>query len=85
MSYSTSIPPMKVTAGIGGAPNVWIYKSADAKATVVGAGYITNAVQLGMKVGDLVYVYDTATPGGAMMCVTTFTTNAANLSYVANS
>jgi hypothetical protein len=85
MAYAVTNPPSQVTHALGSGKNIWIYVSADAKATVVAAGYITNAVQLGMKVGDLVYVYDTATPGGALMCVTTFTTNAANLSYVANS
>jgi len=85
MAYAVTNPPRRMVGGLGNSLSAWQYVSADAKATVVGAGYITNAVQLGMKVGDLVYVYDTATPGGALMCVTTFTVNAANLSYVANS
>jgi len=83
MSYAATNPPSKISNALGSGKNMWIYVSADAKATVVGAGYITNAVQLGMKVGDLVYVFDTATPGGALMCVLTFSTNAANLGYVA--
>jgi hypothetical protein len=83
MAYATTLPPRKVSSGIGNGPNIWHYSSADAKATVVGAAYITNAVQLGMKVGDMVFVFDTATPGGALMCVLTFTANAANLGYVA--
>lgn len=85
MSYSTSNPPSKTVNALGSGKSTWKYVSADAKATVVAAGYISNALQLGMKVGDFVEVFDTATPGGALMCVLTFTGNAANLGYVANS
>lgn len=83
MAYSASIPPKLLVPAIGDGPNLWGYKSADAKATVVGAAYISDALLLGMKVGDFVAVFDTATPGGALMCVLTFTGNAANLGYVA--
>lgn len=62
MSYSTSIPPMKVTAGVGGAPNIWIYKSTDDDATTNGSGYYTNGAALGMKLNDIVLVIDTTTP-----------------------
>jgi hypothetical protein len=85
MAYVTTNPPRKVSSGIGNGPNVWHYSSADAKATVVAAAYISNAKQLGMKVGDVVHVFDTATPGFAIMGVLTFTVNTANLGYVANS
>lgn len=85
MAYATTNPPSKVTSALGSGKSTWHYVSADAKATVVGAAYISNALQLGMKVGDFVQVFDTATPGGALMCVLTFTGNAANLGYVANS
>lgn len=91
MAYLTSNPPFKMTDAIaaGGTGlygmNVWGYKSADAKATVVAAGYITNAVQLGMQIGDIVLVSDTATPQCSIMAVNSFTVNAANLGYVQNS
>jgi hypothetical protein len=45
---------------LAGAGNSWYYTSADAAATVDAAGYITNGGNLGMKVGDLVQVYNTA-------------------------
>jgi predicted RNA-binding protein with PUA-like domain len=70
---------------IGNQPAIWVYKSADAKATVVAAGYITDALQRGMKVGDIVLVFDTATPQFSIMGVLTLTANAANLGYVQNS
>lgn len=46
---------------IGGGA-IWAYTSADAVATVVAQGYITDPVNQGMAVNDLVIVFDTATP-----------------------
>lgn len=60
MAYSTSAPPRLITHGnIGGGPNVWLYTSADAAATVDGSGYFTDGYKLGMRDGDLIFVYDT--------------------------
>lgn len=65
MTYSTLLPPFKVTQGpmdnsVGG--QLWVYSSVDAVATVVAQNYITNPIDLGMQVNDLVIVIDTATP-----------------------
>lgn len=63
MAYSTSNPPFLLFPNFDSSnPRVWGYKSADAAATVRVSGYITNGGALGMKVGDLVFVWDTATP-----------------------
>ena len=59
MSYDTANPPKLIAAGIAGLGNLWHYSSTDATATVDGAGYITNAKALGMKVNDSVIVVDT--------------------------
>lgn len=60
MAYSTSSPPrMVLEGGIGGSPSFWVYSSADAKATVDASGYFTNGYDLGMRDGDLIFVYDT--------------------------
>lgn len=56
MSYSTSNPPKCVVASIGGGPQVWNYTSADARTTVEGASYFSNAKQIGMRLGDTVIV-----------------------------
>jgi len=40
----------------GGA--IWMYNSADAATAVRAAGYITNASDLGMKIGDIVIQSD---------------------------
>lgn len=36
--------------------NLFTYNSADSLATVQGSGYFTNGGELGMKVGDIVFV-----------------------------
>jgi len=60
MAYDTATPPKLVMpAPMGQGPGIWSYDSTDAAATVDGAGYITNAKALGMKVGDVVLVTDT--------------------------
>lgn len=68
MAYVTTNPPAKTSQGpltsfnsgqgVGG--NIWVYRSADADATVSAAGYITNAANLGMEIGDAVLVLVTA-------------------------
>lgn len=59
MSYATTNPPVVLVPGVGGSPTLWLYKSADAVATVAGAGYFTDAANLGMKENDVVLVVDT--------------------------
>lgn len=84
MAYATSNPPKLMVPRVGDAGvALWSYTSADDDGTVNGAGYITNALQLGMKVGDHVLVFDTATPRGSLHTVLTFTSNAANLGFSA--
>lgn len=69
MAYAVTNPPAKMSAGpltdfgaSTGGSQLWLYKSADAIATVKAAGYITNAVSLGMQVADPILVVDTVTP-----------------------
>lgn len=57
MAYSTSNPPAMVS-GTNSHRN-WVYKSTDAAAVVIVAGYITDADALGMQVGDTVTIIDT--------------------------
>lgn len=66
MTYATTNPPQVLVPSIGARPAIWSYESADDDATVNGTDYITDALELGMKAGDLVYVYDTATPKGSI-------------------
>jgi len=46
-----------------------MYVSTDALAVVIGAAYISNGDDLGMKVGDVVIVSDLTTPLGSLAVV----------------
>lgn len=83
MAYSVLTPPVKLVSPMAGAPGIWSYSSTDAVATVRGANYFTNALDLGMKPGDAVWsfnssgnlgswsVVQTVTAAGATMAATT--------------
>lgn len=79
MPYATSNPPRLMVPSIGNSPAWWQYVSADAEAAVDDAGYITNASALGMKVGDVVFVRDTANNLFYVTHVKTITNGAASL------
>jgi hypothetical protein len=91
MVYAVTNPPRQVrnvglyvgnsgstTRGVGG--QYWVYNSTDAKATVAAANYITNAVALGMLVGDVVEVQDTTTPMVSLHRVTGVASTGSTLS-----
>lgn len=60
MAYSTSNPPKLLVASLADQnPSVWTYESTDAATVVDGDGYISNGDDLGLKVGDVVFVTDT--------------------------
>lgn len=61
MAYATTNPPRAILeGGIGGSPSIWLYSSADASTDVDGSGYFTNGYDLGMRDGDLIFVYVTS-------------------------
>lgn len=62
MAYATTNPPVLISTGTGLSPQMWLYTTADAVATVRAANYVTNAKDLGMRVGDVFVNIDTATP-----------------------
>jgi len=45
----------------GNAPSVYSYKTADTQATVNTSGYFNSIASL-LKVGDIIFVYDSTTP-----------------------
>ena len=59
MAYSTSSPPALLMQNVGGSKRIWVYASTDAATVVRVSGYITNARDLGMQAGDLVWMIDT--------------------------
>jgi hypothetical protein len=71
MAYNTANPPVRINFGgltsFGateagtdyGGNSIWLYKSADAIAAVLAAGYIADGIQRGMQPGDLVLIHNT--------------------------
>lgn len=68
MAYSSTGLNLVAGSKAGNAPQVWAYQSADAIATVNTSGYFDSVASL-LKVGDLMYVYDTATPTASLVVV----------------
>ena len=71
MAYATSNPPIRVAGGIAG-PSLWLYEHAtDPRATVIAQDYITDAEDLGMKIGDFVLSFETDALLGTLSTVST--------------
>ena len=69
MAYSVEgLQPIGGQSKAGNAPQMWSYTSADAIATVNTSGYFNDAADL-LKVGDLMYVRDSATPTASLVVV----------------
>lgn len=60
MTYSTSLPPMLVAGPLTSVsgPNQWVYKEAATFDVIRAANYISNALALGMKIGDFIVHWD---------------------------
>lgn len=85
MAYAVTNPPgLKSSAPLTGPGQTWFYRSTDVATDVDAVGYFTNGYDLGMRVGDIVEVFDTdtnnvltlhrvitATAGGAVTVSTT--------------
>lgn len=84
MAYTTASLKMTVS-GLGtGGVGEWNYRTADARATVEGAAYFSDAVARGMKLGDQVVVvvtpgYLTTIHSVSVLSATAATVNAAVL------
>lgn len=69
MAYSaTGLQPIGGQSKAGNAPQMWSYTSTDAIATVNTSGYFNSASDL-LKVGDLMYIRDSATPTASLVIV----------------
>lgn len=62
-------------------PKLWVMSGTEADATVLAAGYISDAASLGLSVGDIIWYIKTDTLNGYMHIVTAIsaTTGAATL------
>lgn len=81
MSYATTNPPSLIGQRIGDGPALWIYKSADDDASTNAANYYSNGLALGMRAGDFVLVFDTATPKGSFHYVTECSADGATTAF----
>jgi len=77
MAYSTSNPPIADDDALGSGAVRWTYRSADTAATVAGANYFSNGDDLGMDVGDMVFILDTTTPKATVSIVSAVTAGGA--------
>jgi hypothetical protein len=69
MAYTTAtLVPMQ-NGFLENTLTVWLYSTADVEATVKGANYFTDALARGMKKGDLVIMFNPATPAAAILQV----------------
>lgn len=84
MAYSTSDLMVLLTpAAIGGdGPRLFYHESADALAAVNTSGFITDALEKGLRVGDYVLHKDTTTANGntSLHEVLSLSSSAADLS-----
>ena len=60
-------------------PKVWFMSGTDTDATVLAAGYISDAQKLGLSVGDILFYILTSTPAIYMHVVTAVTSTGATL------
>lgn len=78
MAYATSNPPKLLVPRLGGeGPALWVYYDGDDDATVNGADYFSDGDALGMKLGDFLLHFDTATPKGSVHYVSAVTAGGA--------
>ena len=86
MAYDSATLSLISTAPLTGAGQTWVHRSASAKGDVDAASFITDGGSRGMRVGDMVYHYDTTTAaavvvtGHVVMTVSSTYPGAVNLS-----
>ncbi len=59
MAYVTTNPPVRVWGSVSGASGWYYTQPDDDDATIMAANFISNAQDLGMKVGDVVHIWTT--------------------------
>jgi hypothetical protein len=81
MAYNAALLSL-VSQGIGGVGKTFHYTSTEAGTVLDGSGYVSNATQAGMSVGDLVLVVDSDATNATITAhsVSAITSGAGNLS-----
>jgi len=78
MAYSTSFPAALVSQRVGADGGaIFIYKSADTIGDVLAVDYISDGFDLGLKVGDIVFVIDSTNTKVDRAVVSAVTTDGA--------
>ncbi len=82
MAYNTAYPPrLLASADDGATPALWAFATTDALSVVLGAGYISNAQNVGLRVGDAVVISETDNGyATALLTVSSMAAGAATLS-----
>ena len=83
MAYTGNTLSLTSVAPIEGGWKEWTYVTTDSLSTVKGAGYISDASNRGMEVGDFVKVVNTTTPAYAIYAVASISAGAATLATTA--
>lgn len=75
MAYATA--GLSCAVSVAENPAIWTYTSADALGTVIAADYFSDGDERGMKLGDVVFIYDSNTNDGGVAFVTLVTAGGA--------
>jgi hypothetical protein len=79
MAYDSAALSLVSGAPLTGAGQTWVHRSASVTGDVDAAGFITDGGSRGMRVGDMVYHYDTTT--AAAVVVTGHVVNTVSSTY----
>lgn len=79
MAYDSATLSLVSIAPLAGAGQTWVHRSASVTGDVDAAGFITDGGSRGMRVGDMLYHYDTTT--AAAVVVTGHVVNTVSSTY----
>lgn len=79
MAYTTGTMNLLLGSPLESNWGMWSYITTDSEATVKGAGYVSDAANKGMKVGDWVMVTNQATPAGYLLMCSAISAGAGTL------
>lgn len=78
MAFSSTGWVTVCAAKAGNAPSMYLYKTADTQATVNTADYFLSLKDT-LKVGDIIFVYDTTTPSLVLTYVNAVTSTSVDI------
>lgn len=78
MAFSATGWVTVCAAKAGNAPSMYLYKTADTQATVNSADYFVSLKDT-LKVGDIIFVYDTTTPSLVLTYVNAVTSTSVDI------